>query len=222
VNPAAWFRKRQPVTLVLDDAPSDATPDLLNRLESGGHRGVLFVIGANIAGREAILVEAVRRGFALGNHSFSHPQFSEIGVEAARGEIQRTEALIETLYARARLPRPGRWFRFPYLDTGGDDFEAIQTLLRDLGFRRPPALDARLAPEALARIDWPSTLLTRDWALPGEAAVRQTLRQARAGDVIEFHDKVETVGAYAAGLVEELDRLALRAAIPGRRFGGGR
>ena len=36
---------------------------------------VLFILGCEVAGREECLVDAIRRGFALGNHSYSHPSF---------------------------------------------------------------------------------------------------------------------------------------------------
>lgn len=204
------------VTLAIDDGPTDLTPQLLDHLERGGHRAVLFILGCNVAGREAILADAVRRGFALGNHSFSHPYFSSLGLAEARTELETTEALIEGIYRQAGRPRPGKWFRFPYLDTGEDRADALHGLLRDLGFQRPRTVGRRLPPWDRRRLDWSTTLDTRDWALPGEAAVRATLRRARPGDVIECHDKLETVAPYAAALAEELTARSLRAVVPGQ------
>jgi peptidoglycan/xylan/chitin deacetylase (PgdA/CDA1 family) len=208
------FGRGDAVTLAIDDGPSDVTGQLLAQLEKGGHRAVLFVLGCNVAGREAMLVDAIRRGFALGNHSFTHPYFSTIEVTQARQEIAATEALITAAYARARVRRPGRWFRFPYLDTGGANFSAFQSLLAEFGFERPRALRRRLLDEWRQRLDWPTTLNTQDWALPDEAALRRTLRQAIRGDVIEFHDKLATVPRYGPIVVEELARLSLCATVP--------
>jgi peptidoglycan/xylan/chitin deacetylase (PgdA/CDA1 family) len=218
MNPLSWFRPPRTVTLAIDDGPTEVTTQLIAQLEQAGHRAVLFVLGCNVAGREAILVDAVRRGFALGNHSFDHPHFSTLGLDQARAEILATEAFIETAYREAGMARHGRWFRFPYLDTGEQGAPAMQGLLRELGFRRPRAVSRRVAAYDRQRLDWPTTLDTRDWALPGEEAVRAALRRTRPGDVIEFHDKVETVGAYAAILVEELAALSLRAVAPQRGF----
>lgn len=211
------FAQRQTVTLVIDDGPSDVTSQLLARLQRAGHRAVLFVIGSNLEGREAVAVDAVRRGFALGNHSFDHPFFSRIGLEEARAQIVRTDGLIEGIYARAGVRRPGKWFRFPYLDTGEGNHQALQELLRELGFERPGDIRPRLAAEDVDRLDWPTTLSTRDWALPDEQALRLSLRQTRPGDIIEFHDKVETVGRYGDALLAELSALSLRGGVPGRR-----
>lgn len=212
--PLAWHRGGT-VTLAIDDGPSAVTGQLLARLEQSGHRAVLFVLGSNAIGREAMLVDAIRRGFALGNHSFTHPYFSTIDVAGARNEIAATEALITAAYAQARVRRHGRWFRFPYLDTGEANFAAFQALLAEFGFEQPRALRRRLR-DIKHRIDWPTTLNTRDWALPPEGELRRTLRQAVAGDVIEFHDKPETVPRYTDIVIEELARRSLRATVPAR------
>ena len=213
------LRRRSTVTLAIDDGPSTATPHLMAQLERGGHRAVLFMLGCNIAERRDVAIDAVRRGFAIGNHSYDHAAFSRITLEEARRQIAETERLIEAVYARAGVRRPGKWFRFPYLDTGGDAFEALQTLLGEFGFQRPPSVGLRLDEGDLGRLDWPTTVSTRDWALPPEAELRLTLREARAGDIIEFHDKPETVGGYVAALIEELDAATLRGVTPGAGFG---
>jgi peptidoglycan/xylan/chitin deacetylase (PgdA/CDA1 family) len=209
------FSRRRAVTLVVDDGPSDATAQLLDMLQRHGHRAVLFILGCNVAGREATLVDAVRRGFALGNHSFDHPYFSQLDIAAASAEITATEVLIDAAYADAGIRRPGKWFRFPYLDTGGAQFEPLQALLGDLGFERPDAIGARLAPLDLNRRDWPTTVNTGDWAMPEDAMFRVAMRQANPGDIIEFHDKPEGISRYNGALLDELAALSLRGVVPG-------
>ena len=202
------------VTLVIDDGPAESTAELMAALESGGHRATFFLIGANVEGREAILADAVRRGFALGNHSFDHPHFSEIGVAEARASIEKTEALIDAVYREAAVPRPGKWFRFPYLDFGGEQAAAIQTLLRELKFERPWGMTSRIWDEDQGRVDWPTTVCTWDWELPPETKFRARVRSAEPGDIVEFHDNRDTVGRYARLLSEELSRRGLRATVP--------
>jgi glycosyltransferase involved in cell wall biosynthesis/peptidoglycan/xylan/chitin deacetylase (PgdA/CDA1 family) len=225
-NPAA---PAQEVTLVVDDAPSDATGELLSRLEDEGHRCVLFVIGENVEGREEVLVDAVRRGFALGNHSFLHPHFSRIDLPEARASIEKTDALIDIIYRAAGVRRPGKWFRFPYLDTGRGwcvrqrfpfiaggrkHHRALQNLLRDLDFERPDSIRERIPDYELDRVDWPTTLCTWDWSLPPDDNMRGMLREAVPGDIIEFHDKPDTIGRYGRMIVEQLSNLKLRATVP--------
>lgn len=202
------------VTLVIDDGPSPATTRMLDTLEAGGHRAVLFILGCEVAGREASLVDAIRRGFALGNHSFSHPSFSEITVGAARAEILGTEERIDALYASAGVARPGKWFRFPYLDTGGERHADFQRLLDELGFSIPESVRMQLDPADRQRRDWPSTVVTRDWALPPLDEFNATLHDTQPGAVVEYHDKVETVEQLCAPLVEALGDQGLRAVVP--------
>lgn len=202
------------ITLVIDDGPTLVTRSLIDSLERAGHRAVLFVLGCNIPGNEAVLVDAIRRGFALGNHSFSHPHFSEIDVHVARDEINRTDAMIDALYETAGVSRQGRWFRFPYLDTGDAKHSDFQLLLAELGFTVPDAVRTRLSGADRARYDWPSTVFTRDWALPSQMEFRVSLANAVGGDVIEYHDKIETVAPYVDTLIAELAARRLRATIP--------
>ncbi len=205
------------VTLVIDDGPSDATEALVTLLASAGHRAVLFIVGHQLAGLEAIasgkaahrmrtLIHAVQCGFALGNHSWAHPRFSTLNLKQASESLVRTERLIDDIYADAGVQRPGKWFRFPYSDAGGNQHRELQSLLRHLGFEAHPGPGDRL--------DWPATLSTRDWELPSEPTFRQRLRHARPGEIIEFHDFARTVARYGHCLVEELSALSLRANIP--------
>ena len=202
------------VTLVIDDGPTDSTPELLSLLEHNGQRAVLFINGFRVEGREAILVDAVQRGFALGNHSYEHPRFSEISIEEARQSIERTDRIIERIYARAGVPRPGNWFRFPFLDTGGEHMSELQNLLRELNYDKPDSIATHMTAEERTRRDWPTTLCTRDWEFPSDSVIRTRLGQARPGDVVEIHDCVETASRYSALVVEELSNLSLRATVP--------
>lgn len=202
------------VTLVIDDGPSPVTTRMLDTLAEGGHRAVLFILGCEVAGREECLVDAIRRGFALGNHSYSHPSFSEITVGAARAEILGTEERIEALYARAGVARPGKWFRFPYLDTGGERHAEFQRLLDELGFSIPESVRMQLDPADRQRRDWPSTVVTRDWALPALDEFNATMQEAHAGSVVEYHDKVETVEQLCVPLVDALGGQGLQAVVP--------
>jgi peptidoglycan/xylan/chitin deacetylase (PgdA/CDA1 family) len=221
VDPAA----RNEVTLVIDDGPTASTQALLSLLEEAGHRAVLFIVGHRLSGFEPLasgkaarrmrtLIQAVQGGFALGNHSYAHTQFSTISFKQARKSIERTDRLIDEIYADAGVRRPGKWFRFPYGDAGGECLHAFQDLLQDMGFERPPCLTRHIGEEERARLDWPTTLSTRDWELPSESEFRQRLRQARPGEVIEFHDFPHTIDRFGASIVEELSGLSLRATIP--------
>jgi peptidoglycan/xylan/chitin deacetylase (PgdA/CDA1 family) len=140
--------------LTIDDGPSGEMGAKLDLLDSLDVPAVWFCLGAGISERLEVVVDAIRRGHVVGNHSWSHPHFSEIGVDDAQREISSTDALIDEVYDRAGVPRERRWFRFPYGDRGSAE---LQPLLRRLGFAAPPPpLDGD-------GVDWLWTFDTNDW-----------------------------------------------------------
>jgi peptidoglycan-N-acetylglucosamine deacetylase len=138
--------------LTIDDSPTQDFLLKLNYLISKQIPAIWFCIGANMEQHPESVIAAIQQGYLIGNHSYSHPHFSEITLDAAYAEIQRTDAIIEDLYARAGVERPAKYFRFPYGDKGAltdsDVFTslseegqqrktALQTYLRDMGYTQP-------------------------------------------------------------------------------------
>ena len=147
--------------LTVDDAPSRDFAAKMEYLHHHDIPALFFCEGRLIPQREDVLCAALQHGFIIGNHSFSHPHFSDLPVEECRQEIQKTDELIQSVYRRAGVERPGKYFRFPYFDTGGDEsgsaYEAkwgapqsewykyarndkrgeIQRYLRELGYSQP-------------------------------------------------------------------------------------
>ena len=83
----------------------------------------------------AILEEWVRRGFDIGNHSYSHSDINELSNERIEEEIVRGEATIGPLLRRAG--RQVEFFRFPMNHTGDtrEKHEAIAAFLSQRGYR---------------------------------------------------------------------------------------
>ena len=50
------------------------------------------------------MIGAIRGGFLIANHSFSHPRFSTVDVDEAEREIATTDAVIDNLYRLAGCP----------------------------------------------------------------------------------------------------------------------
>jgi peptidoglycan-N-acetylglucosamine deacetylase len=127
--------------LTIDDVPSPRFREKLAYLKERRIPALLFCVGQQAKGREDELALALASGCLLGNHSFTHPSFSEISLEDCRREIEGTDALLETIYERASIPWKRKFFRFPFFDCGGDGEKAaaLQLLLRDLGYRPPSA-----------------------------------------------------------------------------------
>ena len=121
---------RKTAYLTIDDGPTPATPLLMDRLEARKIPAVFFFIGDRIKKYREIAIEAIQRGYTIGNHSMSHPYFSKIEIAEINNEILQTDDLIEELYTAAGKERPQRYFRFPYGDKGdgrrGRIFRKIQ------------------------------------------------------------------------------------------------
>ncbi|MBN1891077.1 MAG: polysaccharide deacetylase family protein [Thermoflexales bacterium] len=139
--------------LTIDDAPSVTMSEKVDYLLSKHIPAIWFCQGSLLEQRTNAAIRAIRKGFVLGNHAYNHPYFSDLELTQCYEQIQRTDDMIEAVYARAGVQRPAKYFRFPYGDKGGLKYsevleayseaglerkEALQTYLRQLGYAPPP------------------------------------------------------------------------------------
>ncbi len=97
------------VRLTFDDGPSAATtPGLLDQLKDFGIKATFFVVGRNIADTQglAIIERMAKEGHQIGNHSYSHPNLTELDAAQIEQEIKQTEDLIGSLDNSIKLFRP--------------------------------------------------------------------------------------------------------------------
>lgn len=104
--------------LTIDDGPTKTTTQMVDFLTARGIPALLFCRGDKLAANPDPIVDAIKKGFVIGNHAYSHKRASDMGVEDMIAEIQKTEDLINDLYKQADTARPPKYFRFPYLDRG--------------------------------------------------------------------------------------------------------
>jgi len=183
--------------LTIDDAPSADLPATLEILRDADVPAVFFCEGRRLDEHPEHARSAVEAGFHLGNHADSHTHASELGVEAFREELDRTDALLEDVYEDAGVDRPAKLFRFPYGDEGGDDAAAFQRVLADRGFV-PPDPDAFTddwyVDEQGDDLDWFWTVHFDDWNVETPAELRAEVEDAAdrldgdSPDVVLFHD----------------------------------
>lgn len=64
--------KAKAVYLTFDDGPSANTAAILDALKAKNQKATFFVVGKNIAGREAVLKRIVEEGHTIGIHGYSH------------------------------------------------------------------------------------------------------------------------------------------------------
>lgn len=98
--PTRWVltrgvREGRALHLTFDDGPHpEHTPALLDLLAAHRARATFFLIGHHAERNPDVVERIVREGHALGNHSWSHPQFDQVGLPAQRDEIERTDRLL--------------------------------------------------------------------------------------------------------------------------------
>jgi peptidoglycan/xylan/chitin deacetylase (PgdA/CDA1 family) len=166
--------RRREVAIGFDDGPAPDTLAFVRVLERSHAPATFFMIGRQVtAAYKGTLLRELRDGDVLGDHTFSHPDLTEIG--NVRGQLQSTIHVIRSLSGYTPC-----LFRPPY---GAYD-SSIVRIARSLG---------------LATVLW--NVDPSDWALPGASAINQrVLAQVQPGSIIISHDgggpRAETLAAY--------------------------
>ncbi|QLG87562.1 polysaccharide deacetylase family protein [Chitinibacter bivalviorum] len=79
------------VALTYDDGPSKDTPALLDVLKKNNVKATFFWLGSNIEKHPDIAKRALAEGHTLGNHSYNHPNLSDL-----QGDTWWTDQLAKT------------------------------------------------------------------------------------------------------------------------------
>jgi len=155
----------QYVAMTFDDGPDEElTPKLLDLLAADHIKATFFVIGEKVAQHPAIVSRAAREGHEIGNHSWSHPIFSQLPDQNVRQELQKTDDAISAATGTCpKLMRP----------PGGALTEEQARWIRDeFGYEI---------------VHW--SVDPRDYTHPGPAVVCQRiLERTHSGSIVLCHD----------------------------------
>ncbi|MGP4023881.1 polysaccharide deacetylase family protein [Actinomadura sp. 3N407] len=148
------------VSLTFDDGPGPYTERLLDTLKAGGVRATFFLLGENVHGHRDVVRRMALDGHEVANHTWSHPDLTELPAASVRSQIRRTQKAIE--------------------DASGVE----PTLVR------PPygATDERVGRAAgMPQILW--SVDTKDWLYRSVSrGARVGINQPDRGDIILYHD----------------------------------
>jgi cellulose synthase/poly-beta-1,6-N-acetylglucosamine synthase-like glycosyltransferase/peptidoglycan/xylan/chitin deacetylase (PgdA/CDA1 family)/spore germination protein YaaH len=98
------------VALSFDDGPDPKwTPRILDILKNRGVKGTFMLIGAEAAENVGLMQRLVREGNEIGNHTYTHPDISEISTRQLDLELKLTERLFAS-----KLGLQPLYFRPPY------------------------------------------------------------------------------------------------------------
>jgi peptidoglycan/xylan/chitin deacetylase (PgdA/CDA1 family) len=113
---------RRVVALTFDAGSNPSgLPAILATLSARGVRGTFFLTGAFADANPASARAIVAGGHRIGNHSQTHPYFTDIGDPEIASQLRRAETSIRG--AGGSDPRP--LFRFPYGDRNGRTIAAV-------------------------------------------------------------------------------------------------
>lgn len=104
--------------LTIDDSPSPVTLDISAFLNHHNISAFFYCRGDNLEKFPAVALELVRQGHVIANHGYAHKRAVHLSFEDIVDDIERCEVLIEKAYQEAGVTRPGKFYRFPYLDRG--------------------------------------------------------------------------------------------------------
>ncbi|MCR4923035.1 MAG: polysaccharide deacetylase family protein, partial [Lachnospiraceae bacterium] len=120
--------------LTMDDFSAGNIPAIVDYLEEKEIPVIFFAWGECVEKYYDEALYALKKGNIIGNHSYSHPHFSELSFEEGVEEIESCERVLDKLYKDAGVRRQYRPFRFPYGDKGGENKELFQKYLKEHSF----------------------------------------------------------------------------------------
>ena len=164
------------MALTFDDGPGERTAELLAVLEQYDAHATFFMQGIKIPGNEEIVKKMEEIGCELGNHSYNHPQFTELDSAGIQEQIGDTDSLLEAACGkRSTVLRP------PYGDIN-------DTVRASVG-----------KPMILWNID------TLDWKTRDtQQTINNVLSMADDGDIVLMHDIHSSTVDAAIQLIPQL------------------
>ncbi len=116
------------VALTLDGGSvATYTPAMLETLREHEVRITIFITGQFAERYPELVHEMISDGHEIGNHSYAHPDFTELDDDTIRRELARTEEIIKQVAGITTKP----WFRAPY---GARNHHVVDVVARE-GYR---------------------------------------------------------------------------------------
>ncbi len=175
-----WFipGKQKVLYITFDDGPHPVhTPWVLNELDKANAKATFFVIGKNVEQNRAVYADILLRGHVVGNHTNQHLNGWKTKDDVYLNDIRDASRLIDSTLFR---PPYGRLSTFQ------------QNIL--LQQQHPYKI-----------IMW--SVLSGDFDLDTspETCANNVIVNARAGDIIVFHDSEKAANNMRFGLPKVLD-----------------
>ena len=168
------------IALTFDDGPGPHTKQLLDDLAKTGSKATFFVLGPNVTSRPELIKRMANEGHQIGNHSWSHSQFSRLSSQKVLSEVERTSTAVKKITGHGtKTVRP------PY----GDFNKSTRSTLANFA-------EGEIILWSVDTLDWK----TRSTA----KTIASVKKEARPGAIVLMHDIHKPTVAAVPAIVDYL------------------
>lgn len=176
------------VYLTFDDGPTPRiTEQILSILDNYGAKATFFCLGNNAELYPELIDQILKRGHAIGNHSYNH----------TRGWIVTTEEYMASAYKAGQFLPHTRLFRPPYGRIAAREVR-------------------RMRSQGWKVVMWNNISEDYDHKVSPQRCAQKVTRHLRAGNIIVFHDSVKASKNMLYALpkvLEEINKRGLKCEI---------
>lgn len=195
----------QSVSITIDDVPNTRLykanglkSGLLEKLDSLQIPVAIFINEGGLYKTDEItqnfslLTEWAKRDYiTLGNHSFNHSRYSEVGIDSFQVDIMKGEAITREL--AEFYQKPLQFFRFPYNDLGEDSLQHTQVN----SFLT--AHHYQIAPFTVESSDWLFDYLYAHYLEMNQPEDAQIIGELYLQNTLDYFDYIDSVATAQYG-----------------------
>jgi len=113
--------------------------DIAKTLDSLQYEWIFFIVTRGVKeSTKQNLVEVLKLGHNIGNHSYSHPNFQVLDINQAKEQILISDSIIASIYKEADIRRDKKYIRYPYWNQPPSYYrEEFNKFLDSLGYETP-------------------------------------------------------------------------------------
>lgn len=194
---SVFAQAQKQVAITIDDVPNTKKfqqdrfkAQLLKKLDSMQLPVAIFINEGKIYATDSVSKNfqllndwAKREYITLGNHTFSHPRYSDVGFDAFTSGIDKGESITREL--AKKFEKPLKHFRFPFNDLGKDSLQRkeIENYLAQK--------DYQITPFTVESTDWAFDIAYEYYLAKGDKANAKIIGEKYVSKTIEIFDFFE-------------------------------
>lgn len=194
---SVFAQAQKQVAITIDDVPNTKKfqqdrfkAQLLKKLDSMQLPVAIFINEGKIYATDSVSKNfqllndwAKMKYITLGNHTFSHPRYSDVGFDAFTSDIDKGESITREL--AKKLGKPLKHFRFPFNDLGKDSLQRneIENYLAQKGYQ--------ITPFTVESTDWAFDIAYEYYLAKGDKANAKIIGEKYVSKTIEIFDFFE-------------------------------